>query len=194
MTRGRDKFNKYKKLIEFITFIVKLLPRKSRVFLFESSRNFKGVVGMGIRYILIKSIAKKCGDNVSIHPGVYIFNTENLEIGSHVSIHPMSYIEPGSDTKEGIVIGKNVSIAHSVTIMATNHNYESIDVPIKDQGVTTKKVIIEENVWIGAKVTILSGRNIGCGSIIASNSVVTKDILQYTIVGGIPSKLIKSRI
>lgn len=68
-------------------------------------------------------------------------------------------------------------------------NKECINFNDKEKG----KVIIKDNVWIGAKATILQGITIGEGAVIASNSVVTKDVLPYTIVGGVPASFIKNR-
>ena len=109
----------------------------------EWYRYSHGVYGIVIRYALIKSIAPVCGDNVAIYEGVYLLHPQHMSIGNNVSIQPMAYIECG--TKDiGIEIGDDVSIAHDVTIMATSHNYDDVNIPIKDQGVTSSKTIIEK--------------------------------------------------
>jgi acetyltransferase-like isoleucine patch superfamily enzyme len=97
------------------------------------------------------------------------------------------------DATGGIAIGNDVSIAHGTSIMSTTHKYENIDIPIKDQGFNSSKTVIRNNVWIGAKATILSGILIESGSIVAANAVVTKDIAKNTVVGGVPAKIIKER-
>lgn len=188
-TRGRDKFNKVKKPIMFISSLFKVLPLSIRIKLFEFFRMSKGSKGILIRYILLKSIATACGDNVSIGPSVYLLRPELLSIGDNVSIHPMSYI----DATGKITIKDDVSIAHVVTIMSSTHNYNDINIPFKDQGYTLSETVIENDVWVGAKATILAGLTIGHGSIIGASAVVTKDVEDYTVVGGIPAKVIKSR-
>lgn len=143
-----------------------------------------------IRYALLKSIARKCGDNVSIHPDCYIFHLENIAFGNNVSIHPMCYI----DGIGGITIGNDVSIAHGATILSSSHQYGDIHIPIKDQGMFYKETIIENNVWIGAKCSILYGTTVAEGSIVAANSLVNKSYQPFSIIGGVPAKTIKSRI
>ena len=82
-----------------------------------------------------------------------------------------------------------------VTILDNSHGetgYKSLIITPHERQLYSKgKIIIEDNVWIGDKVTILSGVKIGIGSIIGANSVVTKDIPPYSIAAGVPSKIIK---
>lgn len=189
MSRGRDKFAKYKWLILIISKIYKLLPYRIRLKKFVKSRNKSGNWGIVKRYALLKTLCKSCGDNVSIAEGAYILNPRELSIGNNVSIHPMCYIE----AKGGVSIGNDVSIAHGVTLMSATHQYTDKDVPIRDQEVDLKPIMIESNVWIGAKATILCGLTIGEGSIVGANSVVTKNVERNTIVAGAPARVIKTR-
>ena len=79
-------------------------------------------------------------------------------------------------------------------ILPHNHAFDRTDIPMWRQGVAEKKqTIIEDDVWIGRDVTMTPGRTIKKGSIIAACTVLTKDFPEYSIVGGNPSKLIKSR-
>ncbi|MFW5411750.1 acyltransferase [Aerococcus urinaeequi] len=187
--RGRDKFNNFKSVLVFSAQLLSYLPLKVKYILFNLFRNTKGIFGIGVRYILVKSMSKKCGDNVIIHPGSYFFKIENLSIGNNVSIHPMCYI----DSTGEIVIGNDVSIAHGTTILSSTHIFKDINQAIKDQGVSFGKTIIKDNVWIGAKVTILYNITINTGSVVGANSLVTKNIEEKSIVGGVPAKLIKKR-
>ncbi len=189
-SRGRDKFNKFKPIIIMLSKSCILLPKRLRIILFEHYRMTRGIIGLVLRYVLLKSVALQCGDNVSIHPGVYLFRPENLSIGNNVSIHPMCYIDATGE----IGIGNNVSIAHGVTILSTSHVYTAMNIPIKDQGIEEKKTTIHDDVWIGAKATILYGVNLRQGSIIAANCVVIKDVNENMICVGIPGKEIKKRL
>lgn len=189
--RGRDKFNKYKNLINITSRFLYIFPLKFRVWLLEQFRMTPGIRGLGIRYILIKSIAKKCGDNVSIYPGVYLFNVQNIVFGNNISIHPTCYIECGPEGT--IIIGNDVSVAHGASIMGTSHTYKNIETPIKDQPIETKKVEIRDNVWVGAKATILYGKTIHSGSIVGAHAVVTNDVKENTIVAGVPAIVIRER-
>jgi len=93
-----------------------------------------------------------------------------------------------------IVIGKKCLISQHVTIVSSNHEVKK-DIHIIDQAWTTdkKNIIIGNDVWIGAGAAIMPGIEIGDGAVIAAGSVVTKNILPYTIVAGIPAQIIKER-
>ncbi|SFC10695.1 Acetyltransferase (isoleucine patch superfamily) [Alkalibacterium subtropicum] len=188
-SRGRDKFDKYKNIIYLLVNIISVLPRRLRMLLMNSFRNQNGIPGLVIRYILLRSLTNKCGYNVSIHPGVYIFHLENLVVGDNVSIHPMCYI----DAIGGIEIGDDVSIAHSTTIMSSEHKYTDCDILIKNQGVIYRETIIKSNVWIGAGARILAGSVINEGAIIASGAVIKNTVESNYIYGGVPGKKIKER-
>lgn len=187
--RGRDKFSKVKPILKIMASIYKLFPMRIRKILFEHYRKTKGLKGIAFRYVLLKSIAKKCGDNVSIHPDCYLFFPEKLEIGDNVSIHPMCYI----DAVGGLSIGNDVSIAHSVTIMTSSHHFDRYDIPIKDQSFDIAKTEIGNDVWIGAKATILCGNNIGTGSVIGAGAIVTHSVEENTVNVGAPARAIKER-
>lgn len=189
MNRGRDKYNKLLPIIKLLIKLFSILPRKLTIKFFNSSRLIRGNLGLLLRFVLIKNIAKNCGDNVSVHPGVYLFNINKISFGSNVSIHPMCYIDGAGE----IEIGSDVSIAHGVTIMSSEHVFEDMSIPIKDQGIQLLKTKIENNVWIGAKSSILGGVTIEEGSIVAAGAVINKNIARYTIVGGVPGKKIKER-
>lgn len=189
MVRGRDKFNKYKSIIFLLVKIDSYLPKKINYILLSLFRNINGNIGLLIRYILIKNLSRNCGHNVSIHPGCYLFNLETIDFGDNISIHPMCYIN-GSG---GLTIGNNVSIAHGVTIMTESHNFESLEVPIKDQGLSYKPVTINDDVWIGSKVMIMYGVTINTGSVIGASSVVSKSVSSFSVYIGNPAKKLRSR-
>ena len=90
-----------------------------------------------------------------------------------------------------VSIGNHVNLAQGITVTALNHNFTDTTKRIDEQGISTKPVIIEDDVWIGANAVILQGVTIGCHSVVAAGAVVTKDVAPYTIVGGIPAKVIK---
>lgn len=92
------------------------------------------------------------------------------------------------DSRNGLYIGKNVCFSDNVKIWTMHHDYNDIHFAIKGG-----KVEIQDFVWVGCNVNILPGVTIGEGAVIASGSVVTKDISPYTVVGGIPAKKIADR-
>lgn len=84
-------------------------------------------------------------------------------------------------------------IADAVSIRDTDHNHNDLNVAMINQGITTSPVIVGDDVWIGYGATILKGVEIGNGAIIAAGAVVTSNVAPYTIVGGVPAKIIKTR-
>ncbi|NDV60294.1 acyltransferase [Bacteroides sp. 519] len=184
---GRDFFSKYNKIINILINISKVFPRSFNKYLFKVSANFDSKLGALIRFILCSVLAKDCGTNVYIAPRVFIYHIENLSIGSNVSIHPMCYLDAEGDIR----IGNNVSIAHSTSILSSNHTWDDQDLPIKYNPMKQEKVLIEDDVWIGCGVRVLSGVNIGSRSIIAAGAIVTKNTPSNVIVAGSPAKKIK---
>jgi acetyltransferase-like isoleucine patch superfamily enzyme len=92
-----------------------------------------------------------------------------------------------------ITIGKNVMISQFVTLRDTDHVFDSTDKPMIDQGIISAPIVIEDDVWLGHGVVVLKGVTIGTGSVIAAGAVVTKDVPRYSIVGGVPAKVIRLR-
>lgn len=93
----------------------------------------------------------------------------------------------------GIQIGNDVLLGPRVQVFSENHRYETRSVPINRQGWQRAEVRIGDDVWIGAGAIVLPGVTIGMGAVIAAGAVVTKDVAAYSIVGGVPAKLIGTR-
>ena len=90
-----------------------------------------------------------------------------------------------------VTIGSHVNLAQGITVTALNHNFEESSKRIDEQGVTTKPVIIGNDIWIGANAVILPGVSIGDHSVVAAGAVVTKDVHPHSLVAGVPAKIIK---
>lgn len=148
-----------------------------------------GTLSRKIRYQLCKRIFAKCGTNVNVERMVNFGSGRNIQIGDN------SGMGARCQCPSNIVIGNDVMMGPNVHIFACNHNYNRTDIPMNQQGFSTPKpVVVGDDVWIGAFVKILPGRHIARGTILAAGCVLVKDFPQYSIVGGNPSKLIKSRI
>lgn len=93
----------------------------------------------------------------------------------------------------GIEIGNNVIIGNYVSMHSENHNFERLDIPIRLQGVNHKGIIIGNDCWIGAKVTVLDGAKIGSGTVIAAGSVVRGEFPDNVVIAGVPARIIKYR-
>jgi|YNPNPStandDraft_1061719.scaffolds.fasta_scaffold01944_6 acetyltransferase-like isoleucine patch superfamily enzyme len=137
------------------------------------------------------------GDNVSIARGTVIEATgvisrlgEGLEIGANSNLGHFCFVGAGG----GVRIGRNVLIGQRVSFHSEDHVFERTDVPIKAQGVTRKGIVVEDDCWLGAGVILLDGVTVGRGSVIAAGSVVTRDVAPYSVMAGVPARLIRSRL
>lgn len=138
-----------------------------------------------------------CGDNVSINKHVDIECSgtmknigKGLILGNNVGIGSHCFFGCAG----GIIIGSDTIIGNYVSLHSENHNYSDSTKLIRLQGVERKGIVIGKNCWIGSKVTILDGANIGDGCIVAAGAVVTnKNYPKNTIIGGVPAKTLKTR-
>lgn len=128
-------------------------------------------------------------DSCSISPNVRIRG--RVIMGEFSSIAQNTTLTGGS---VGIYIGRDVMIAPNVVIVAFNHIYKDVQVPIRTQGDLEISIKIGDDVWIGANCTICAGVKIGKGVIVGANSLVNKDIDDFSIVGGVPAKVLKVRV
>lgn len=132
----------------------------------------------------------KIGKNTTIHEGAYIrLYGGFINIGDNCSINPYCVIYGHG----GLEIGNNVRIAAHCTIIPSNHIFDDINIPITEQGEKMLGIKIMNDVWIGTGVRILDGVTIGHGAVIGAGSVVTKSIPDYSVVVGVPAKIIKKR-
>jgi acetyltransferase-like isoleucine patch superfamily enzyme len=107
------------------------------------------------------------------------------------------FLAPGTTIRHPTVIGDLCMIAKDVHFVGNDHGFEEPGVPMCIAAPLVDKkdiiTIIESEVWIGQRSTIIAGVKIGRGSIIAAGSIVTKDVKPYTIVAGVPAKMIRKR-
>ncbi len=90
-----------------------------------------------------------------------------------------------------VTLGNLVTIGSGAQITGLTHNFEDVTRPIKDQGVLPNRTVVADDVWIGGNSVIIQGLKIGTHSIIASGSVVTRDVPPYSVVAGNPARVIK---
>ena len=93
-----------------------------------------------------------------------------------------------------IRIGDGVLIAGHTSINTVSHHAERVDIPISEQGTEIAPVVIHDDVWIGLNAVILQGVTIGRGAIIGAGAVVTRDIPAWSVVCGVPAKVVRSRL
>lgn len=151
-----------------------------------SSRNAANGLCERIRALCVGGYIDKCGHDVNIQ--------SNAIIAKRVSIGDYSGVGERSLVQGNVRIGKHVMMGPEVYIYTQNHRFDQLDITMDSQGFGEEKpVIIEDDVWIGSRVTILPGVTVGTGSVIGASSVVTKDVPPYSVVGGNPAKILKTR-
>jgi maltose O-acetyltransferase len=128
------------------------------------------------------------GENVTVWDFVHIDRPANLRLGSNVSINRYSTI----NATGGIVIGDDVLIGPYVLLQSQDHRFDESDVAFNQQGYARHPIRIGNNVWIGAKVTILAGVKVGDNVVIGAGSVVTSDIPDGSLAVGAPARVIRS--
>lgn len=130
------------------------------------------------------------GDGVTFYPCVSIRGYGRLTIGDHTSIN--SGVIFGLTCE--LTLGKNVLVADNVSFRTADHEFSDVDRPMVEQGERRGSIVVEDGVWLGANVTVLRGVRIGRDAIVGANAVVTRDVPACAIVGGVPARLIRSRL
>ena len=147
-----------------------------------------GKIAQMIRYALCRPLFGYCGKNVNIEHGAS-FNS-----GRHISIGDNSALGFNSRIGGKATIGRDVMMGHDCILWTLNHAFDRTDVPMTRQGFSPEEpIVIGDDVWIGMRVVILPGVKVGSHSIIAAGAVVTEDVPEWAVVGGIPAKVIKYR-
>ena len=152
------------------------------------SRDYSTFMGAKINRILVRNIFRKCGKMVNIRPGVYFGRGTQISIGDNSMIGEDSRIGSAAEVK----IGSDVLVGPQLLIYTSNHGIKR-DAPIRLQALRIAPVEMGDDVWIGARCIIIPGVVIGNGVVVAAGSVVTKNVPDYAVVGGVPAKIIKFR-
>ena len=138
----------------------------------------------------------RLGDNVAI--GAYSIVCaamlshlgDGIHFGNNSSTGPYSFIGAGGP----ITIGENVIMGQHVSFHAENHNFARVDLPIRSQGVNRVGILVEDDCWVGANVVFLDGAHVGRGSVVAAGAVVRGEIPAYSVVAGVPARVLRSRL
>ncbi|MFQ5577593.1 MAG: acyltransferase [Anaerolineae bacterium] len=134
------------------------------------------------------------GTFIMHHTMLHVFNFRRLPhagitIGQNCFIGEYNVVRG----QGGVTIGNDVYTGPMVQLVAVNHVYHNPDRPIREQGITARGIVIEDDVWLGASVTVVDGVTIGRGSVIGAGSVVTTNIPPYSIAVGAPARPVKDR-
>ena len=136
-----------------------------------------------IREIMGRLTGKKVDDSFRMFPPFYTDFGKNITIGKDVFINSGCHFQD----QGGITIGDGSLIGHNVVLATINHDLS----PLKNRENHYAPIVIEDHVWVGSNATILQGVTIGRWSVVAAGAVVTKDVLPFTVVGGVPAKVIR---
>jgi maltose O-acetyltransferase len=129
------------------------------------------------------------GRDVIFLGSVRIAGMRGIRLGNHISVNKGCVL----DGTGGLVIGNYVMMAEGSCIYSAQHRFDKLDTPMMLQGYEKSETIIEDDVWLGVRSVILPGVKVARGSIIAAGAVVTKDVPEYSIVAGVPAKVIGDR-
>jgi acetyltransferase-like isoleucine patch superfamily enzyme len=137
---------------------------------------------------------------VRLGRGVHVYRWSIIELGAGkgcVQIGADTHIQAGCNLNafvSSIWIGANCMIGMRCALMPYQHGFSDPNVPMREQALTSKgDIVIEDDVWLGANVTVMDGVTIGRGAIVGAGAVVTQDVPSYAIVGGVPARLIRMR-
>jgi len=181
-------------------------------------KNIKNDIYIGKRVKLICKNKMNFDKKVKIHDNVLIdaMSKDGVIIGENSVIGQNTIIECTGSLKKigkGLTIGKNTSFSNDcffgaaggieigndtiagqyVRFHSENHNFNDLNILIKNQGETHKGIKVGNNCWIGSGAVFLDGAKIGNGCVVAANAVITKEFPDNVIIGGIPAKIIKNR-
>jgi acetyltransferase-like isoleucine patch superfamily enzyme len=138
----------------------------------------------GFRWLIYLLAGVKIGRGSHLHMGTQFFYPAGVEIGRGTIIGQNAFL----DGRDSLIIGNNVDIASDVMIYNSEHDIDSAEF-----SAIVAPVVVDDYVFIGPRVIILPGVKIGRGAVVAAGAVVTKDVGEFEIVGGVPAKVIGER-
>ena len=142
-----------------------------------------------VRRLLYAPYFAAVGTDLSVHDNVMIKYPDQIRLGNHVTINPGCIIVGAG----GLTIGSHAMIGAGTKIVTTAHVTARTDVPMREQGMTSTPIVIEDDVWFGFDVKVLPGAVIRKGCVIGAGSVVTGEIPEYSIAAGAPARVVGSR-
>lgn len=148
---------------------------------------FLGGFASGFRRWLWIGMGCKIGKGCDIEPNIDLGFAPKLIIGNGCQINQNVVLRTAR-------LGNYVMLAPGVVLLDRNHNFNRLDIPMALQGHTARlETVIEDDVWIGQNAIVMPGIKIGQGAIVAAGAVVTRDVAAYSIVAGVPARIVKSR-
>jgi len=152
-------------------------------------RNIPGDIGMKIRSKYYSSRFSSCGENPRIMESVFIDLPERIALGNNVGINRYCILQG----QYGIEIGNGVLIGPYTMLESAGHNFMDRERTIISQGSSGGRIVVGDDVWVGARAVILHGVTLGKGFVVGAGSIVNKDVDPFLIVAGSPAKPIGER-
>lgn len=147
-----------------------------------------GPVGTRLRRAVAGPLLAQVGKDVNIEAGAAFGSGAQIVLGDR------SGLGVDADIHGPVTIGDDVMMGPRCTILTRNHRIDDVTVSMNQQGFGDyQPVVIEDDVWIGANVTIMPGVRVGTGSVLAAGAVVAHDVPPFSIVGGVPAKVLRDR-
>lgn len=156
--------------------IGKYLPRSTMPYSFGSRR---------IREFLVRNFISRCGKNLIVETGVSL--SPEVEIGDNCLIGENSRV------RGRVILGDDVMIAQDVNLIAFNHRFDRADIPVRLQGEDFGVIEIGDDVWIGINAVVLNNIRIGHHAVLGAGAVVSRDVPDWAVMGGIPADIIRYR-
>lgn len=142
-----------------------------------------------LKAAFLRMCGARVGKRVVFYPGVWITPAKGLSLADDVDLALDVLLTCGG----GVQIGARTLVGYRTQILSANHRIPPGKDRIFGSGHEKSPVVIGEDVWIGANVIVLPGVSIGDGSVIAAGSVVTKNVPEYSIVAGVPARVVRNR-
>lgn len=173
------------------------MPRYFHLTVLERFRNRDRIrIGAGTSidgralFSLTGTGAIRIGAGCKIGPGVVLAtHGGSIEIGDAVTINPYTVLYGHG----GLRIGNQVSIAAHCTFVPADHRFDRTDVPIRDQGLSKRGIVVGDDVWVAANCCVLDGVRLGDGCVIAAGAVVCADVEPNAVYGGVPARRLQMR-
>ena len=146
-------------------------------------------LGAPFRWVFLKVFSRKIGRQLFIARQVAVRHCYNLTIGSHVGINQGSILH----CRGGVTIGNDVLMGQRVIINTGDHDYADSSILIREQPTTYKSIVIGNDVFLGMGAMILPGVTVADGTVVAAGAVVTQDTEPYSVVAGVPARVIRRR-
>lgn len=186
---------------------IKANPTLKKIALWMLQPPFRPRPRLWVRLFLNPIVHKKGkGAHICRRTRMDVFPFNKFSLGSWSTVEDFACVNNGmgdviigSKSRVGIgntiigpvQLGNNINIAQNVVMSGLNHGYEDISIPPREQPCSTAKIVIEDDVWIGANVVITAGVTVGKHSVVAAGSIVTKNVPPFSIVAGNPAKVLK---